>query len=109
MQYFLLGLLLSLPALASTLQSSYDCSAIQAGNSQYNLSALGGDYEIDGVVNDGTTKMAYLINICEDLNSAFCSQGVFCPTYGNGALRNSLSPSLLFLNIIIYLSRGYNS
>jgi hypothetical protein len=79
-QFFLR--LLSLSRLASTPQPPYDCSAIQAGNSQYNLSALAGDYEVDGI-NDGTTKSAYAINICEDLNSALRSR----PTSGNGTLK----------------------
>lgn len=83
-----LVLLLSFSVLASTSQPPYDCSAIQVDNFQYNLSALGGDYEVDGFVDritnleTTTLEATYAVNICEDLNSAFCVNS--CPTSGNG-------------------------
>lgn len=94
----LLVTLLSLSGLASTSQPPYDCSAIQAGNSQFNLSALGGDYEVNGVI-DGTTKTTYAINICEDLNSVFCAHTSFCPTSGNGTLKGSFLPRHFLLKL----------
>ena len=59
---FFLLLQSGLASAASYPGAPYNCSAIQAGNSQYNLSALGGTYELNGIA-DGTTQRSFRINI----------------------------------------------
>ncbi|KAJ5965519.1 hypothetical protein N7481_012233 [Penicillium waksmanii] len=61
----------ALCALASGCESPYDCSAIQIGNKQYNLSPLSGNYETIGFVDKRKNlTTSYAINICSDLNAA---------------------------------------